>query len=103
MAEILAIGRGSLPFAKLLIAAAAAHATAGTADTARWAGLCRVAPAAFGDDACAAAYQPFHAATASRARLNFRIGHFLPLLKSASAIIALIIVSWHRKSSFYAM
>jgi hypothetical protein len=103
MTEILARRRGLLPFAKLLIAAAAAHTTAGSAGAAGWARICGVATAAFGDDACATAYQPLHFAATSRAGLDLRIGHLLPLLKSASAIIALIIVRWHRKSSFYAM
>src|SRR5664280_1073808 len=103
MAEILERWRGLLPLAKLLIATAAAHTTAGAADNASWARLCGVVPATFGADACAAAYQPLHTATASRARRNFRIGHFLPLLKSASTGIALIFVRGHRKLSFYAM
>jgi hypothetical protein len=103
MAQILERWRGLLSFAELLIAAAAAHTTAGPAGAASWARLCRVATAAFGDDACATAYQPLHFAATSRAGLDLRIGHLLPLLKSASAIIALIIVRWHRKSSFYAV
>jgi hypothetical protein len=62
-----------------------------------------VATAAFGDDACSAAYQPLHFAATSWAGLDLRIGHLLPFLKSASTGIALIVVRWHRKSSFYAM
>jgi hypothetical protein len=100
MAEILARQSGLLSFAELLIATATALTTAACTKAASWAGLCGVVPATFGDDARAAAYQPLHFATASRARLDLRVGHLLPLLESASAGIALIFVRWHRKSSF---
>jgi hypothetical protein len=59
-----------------------------------------VVSAPFGDDARATAYQPLHCAAASWAKLDLRIGHLLTLFKTASTGIALIIVCWHRESSF---
>jgi sugar lactone lactonase YvrE len=59
-----------------------------------------VAPAAFGNDACAAADQPFHRSTASWARLDLGVGHLLADLKTASAGIALVFVCRHQESSF---
>jgi len=94
---------GSLLAAELLIAAATTLAAAWAAETALGAGfreVARLAPAALGDNACAAADQPFHRATASGTRLDLRVGHLLALLKMASTGIALIFVSRHREPSF---
>jgi hypothetical protein len=87
-------GTGLLP-----IAAIASLAAAGATEAASCAGireLCGVVPTTFGNDAGAAADQPFHRSTASGASLDLGVGHLLALQEAVSAGIALVFVCWHR-------